>query len=169
MKAVHVLITAVSALALSACGYHLGGMKPASMKDMNTFCVEVFENETLYPNAGMLMTTAMANALESDGTYRMAPHGQADFIVKGKVSRIYRESLITDSEDTYISEQIGARVCVQYQVVDRKTGKTLFNSEEEETGEFFNQVANPESAVESAISYATRRIADEIVIDLVTE
>lgn len=169
MKAVHILITAVSALALSACGYHLGGMKPVSMKDMNTFCVEVFENETLYPNAGMLMTTAVGNALQSDGTYRMAPHGQADFIVKGKVARIERESLITDSEDTYISEQIGARVYVQYQIVNRKTGKILFNSEEEETGEFFNQVANPESAFESAISYATRRIADEIVIELVTE
>lgn len=169
MKATRILVTALAALTLSACGYHLGGIKPASMKEMNTFCVEVFENETLYPNAGMLMTTAMANALQSDGTYRMAPHGQADFIVKGKVSRIYRESLITDSEDTYISEQIGVRVNVHYQVVDRKTGKVLFNSEEEETGEFFNQVANPESAVESAISYATRRIADDIVIDLVTE
>lgn len=169
MKAVHLLIAAGSALALSACGYHLGGMKPDSMKDMHTFCVEVFENETLYPNAGMLMTTAMGNALQSDGTYRMAPHGQADFIVKGKVARIERESLITDSEDTYISKQIGARVYVQYQVVDRKTGKNLINSEEEDVGEFFNQMGNTESAEESAISYATRRIADEIVIALVTE
>ncbi len=169
MKAVHILISAVSALAFSACGYHLGGMKPDSMRNMNTFCVEVFENETLYPNAGMLMTTAMANALQSDGTYRMAPHGQADFIVKGKVARIERESQITDSDDTYISRQIGTHVYVQYQVVDRKSGKNLFNSEEEEVGEFFNQIGNNESAEEAAISYATRRIADEIVIALVTE
>lgn len=169
MKAVHILISAVSALAFSACGYHLGGMKPDSMRNMNTFCVEVFENETLYPNAGMLMTTAMANALQSDGTYRMAPHGQADFIVKGKVARIERESQITDSDDTYISRQIGTHVYVQYQVVDRKSGKNLFNSEEEEVGEFFNQIGSNESAEEAAISYATRRIADEIVIALVTE
>ena len=169
MKALRLFITSVAALAISACGYHLGGMKPVSMKEMNTFCVEVFENETLHPNAGMLMTTAMANALQSDGTYRMAPHNDADFIVKGKVARITRESLIRDSEDTYVSKQLGARVYVQYQIVERATGKILFNSGAEESGEFFNQVGSTESAFETAISYATRRIADEIVIDLVTE
>ncbi len=169
MKAVRLLITSVAALVFSSCGYHLGGMKPVSMKDMNTFCVEVFENETLHPNAGMLMTTAMANALQSDGTYRMAPRNEADFIVKGTVSRIVREALITDSEDTYISEQIGACVHVNYQVLERRTGKVLFHSEESETGEFFNQIGNAESAMESAISYATRRIADEITLNLTTE
>ncbi len=169
MKTLQLFICSVVALALSACGYHLGGLKPTALKDMNTFCVEVFENQTLHPNAGMLMTTAMANALQSDGTYRMAPQNEADFVVRGAVTRIVRESLITDTEDTYISKQIGACVYVKYQIVNRKTGEVLLSSEETETASYFNQLGSTESAQEAAISYATRRIAEEIVIDLVTE
>ena len=169
MKSLRLIATAVAALALSSCGYHLGGMKPANMKDMNTFCVEVFENETLYPNAGMLMTTAMANSLQSDGTYRMAPRKDADFIVKGKVCRISRESLITDSEDTYVSVKRGLTVNVNYKVIDRKSGKELYDSCVAETSSFFNQIGSTESAVEAALSYATRRIADEITNELISE
>lgn len=169
MKTLRILITAAAALVLSSCGYHLGGMKPAGMKDMNTFCVEVFGNETLYPNAGMLMTTAMANALQSDGTYRMASRKDADFIVKGTVTRASRVSQITDSDDTYVSLKLGLTVSVNYKVIERKTGKELYDSTLMETTSFFNQVGSTESAVESALSYATRRLADEITIELVTE
>ena len=169
MKNLRLLVTAAAAFSLSSCGYHLGGMKPASMKDMNTFCVEVFENETLYPNAGMLMTTAMANALQSDGTYRMAPRKDADFIVKGSVTRAVSESQITDPDDTYVSTKLGLRVYVNYKVVDRKTGKELYDATKDEISSYFNQVGSIGSAQEAALSYATRRIADEITIDLVSE
>lgn len=169
MKSFRLLIASLLLSGLSSCGYHLGGVKPACMVDMNTFCVEVFENESLHANAGMQMTTAMANALQSDGTYRMAPRNEADFVVKGTVSRIQRESLITDSDDTYVSKELGARVYVDYQVVDRKTGKVLINGSESEMASFFNQVGSTQTAMDSAISYATRRIADDITLTLVTK
>lgn len=169
MKSFRLLIASLLLSGLSSCGYHLGGAKPACLENMNTFCVEVFENESLHANAGMLMTTAMANALQSDGTYRMAPRNEADFVVKGTVSRIQRESLITDSDDTYVSKELGARVYVDYQVVDRKTGKVLINGSESETASFFNQVGSTQTAMDAAISYATRRIADDITLTLVTK
>ncbi len=144
-------------------------MKATALQNMNTFCVEVFDNETEHPNAGMLMTTAMANTLQSDGTYRMASRSESDFVVKGTVRKIDRSSWITSTEDTYISTQIGVCVGVDYQVVDRKSGRVLIASYNEEEGNFFNEVGNTESAFETAISYATRRIADEITTTLVTQ
>lgn len=169
MKSFRLLIASLLLSGLSSCGYHLGGAKPACLENMNTFCVEVFENESLHANAGMQMTTAMANALQSDGTYRMAPRNEADFVVKGTVSRIQRESLITDSDDTYVSKELGARVYVDYQVVDRKTGKVLINGSESKMASFFNQVGSTQTAMDAAISYATRRIADDITLTLVTK
>lgn len=169
MNSFRTLATTVAALSLVSCGYHLGGMKAPAMENMNTFCVEMFANETEHPNAGLLMTTAMANTLQSDGTYRMAPRKEADFVVKGNVCKIERDSMITNTEDTYISTQIGVRVEVDYQIVDMKNGRVLLSSQASEEGNFFNEVGNTESAFESAISYATRRIADEITTNLVTQ
>ncbi len=169
MKMFKFIPAACCALLLASCGYHLGGMKPEFLKDKNTFCVEMFVNETLHPSAGMLMTTSLTNALQSDGTYRMAPRKDADFIIKGKVERITRESLITNTEDTYVSTQIAVLVTVGYQVVDNKTGKILYTGQEVESANFFNENGSKESATESALSYATRRIADVITIDLVTK
>ena len=118
--------------------------------------------------AALLMTTAMANTLQSDGTFRMAPRKEADFVVKGNVCKIERDSMITNTEDTYISTQIGVRVEVEYQIVDMKNGRVLLSARESEEGNFFNEVGNKESAFEAAVSYATRRIADEITTNLVT-
>lgn len=166
MKLVHSFLACLAAAAVSACGYHLGGIKPDNMRHMNTFAVEMFENNTVQPNVGMLMTTAMANALQSDGTYRMSSRAEADFIVKGVVTHIDRESLITNTEDTYVSRQIGLTVCVDYQVIDRKTGKVLRAGDTNGSGSYFNQGVNTVAAMDTALSYATRCVADSITLNL---
>ncbi|MBR5196166.1 MAG: hypothetical protein IKW48_08545 [Akkermansia sp.] len=139
------------------------------MKNMNTFAVEMFENNTVQPNVGMLMTTAMANTLQSDGTYRMAPRSEADFIVKGVVTDIERRSLITDTVDTYISREIGLTVNVDYSVIERKTGKVLRSGSTSGTGSYYNQGVNTVSAMDTALSYATRCLADSITLNLTSK
>lgn len=166
MKKSRVLLTGLLAFLVSSCGYHLGGIKPGYMKNMNTFCVEMFENNTVQPNVGMLMTTAMANELQSDGTYRMAPRSEADFILKGKVTHITRESLRTNTDDTYVSSEIGLTVHVEYEIVERKSGKVLRENESSATGSYFNQGVNTVSAMDTALSYATRLVAENITLNL---
>lgn len=136
------------------------------MRNMNTFCVEMFENNTVQPNVGMLMTTAMANTLQSDGTYRMAPREKADFIVKGTVAYIRRTSLRTNTDDTYVSSEIGLDVHVDYEVIERKTGRVLRKGDSSATGSYFNQGVNTVSAMDTALSYATRQVADNITLNL---
>lgn len=169
MKSKQALLICLAAFAVSSCGYRLGGVKPANMKSMNTFAVEMFENNTVQPNVGMLMTTAMANTLQSDGTYRMAPRNEADFIVKGVVTDIERNSLITNTEDTYVSREIGLEVNVDYEVVDRKTGKVIRSGSASGSGSYYNQGVNTVSAMDTALSYATRRLADTITLNLTSK
>lgn len=159
---------ALTGLALTSCGYHLGGMKPARMDDMHTFCVEMFENNTVQPSVGVYMTTAVTNALQSDGTYRLAPRNEADFIVKGTVSHISRDSLTTSTKDSYISTQIGVTVHVQYEIVNRKTGIIISKGTESEQASYFNQNGSTITAMESALFYATSRVADDIVLNITT-
>ena len=166
MKTIRLICMGLFAIALSACGYHLGGIKPTCMKDMHTFAVEMFENNTVQPNVGMLMTTAMTNTLQSDGTYRMATRDEADFILKGTVTQIERDSLRTNPYDTYVSSEIGLTVYVDYTVVDRKTGKVLQEGDTQATGSYFNRGVNTVSAMDTALSYATRQLADNITLNL---
>ena len=169
MKKICYILTGMLAVMLSSCGYHLGGVKPANMQNMNTFCVEMFENNTVQPNVGVLMTTAMANALQSDGTYRMAPRNEADFIVKGAVTHISRDSLIANTEDSYVSTYIALNVHAKYEVVDRKTGARLAGGSTSGRGSYFTQVGNTQSAIDTTLSYATRCLADDITLSLTTK
>lgn len=166
MKAIRSFVACISALFISSCGYHLGGVKPADMQGMNTFAVEMFENTTVQPNVGMLMTTAMTNTLQSDGTYSLSPREDADFIVKGTVTHIDRSSLITDTEDTYVSREIGLTVHVKYQVVERATGKVLCQGGASGSGSYYNQGVNTVSAMDTALSYATRLVAEDITLNM---
>ncbi len=166
MNSKHLALLGALACALSSCCYHLGGLKPGKMKNMNTFCVEMFENNTVQPNVGMLMTTAITNTLQSDGTYRLATRDKADFILKGTVTEIHRDSLRTNPDDTYVSSEIGLRVHVFYQIIDNKTGKTLMENETNAQGSYFNQGVNTVSAMDTALSYATRLLAENITLNL---
>lgn len=166
MKAMRSVFVGALALVVSSCGYHLGGIKPEYMKDMNTYCVEVFENNTVQPSVGMLMSTAMTNTMQSDGTYLLAPRSKADFILKGSVTHIERDSLRTNPDDTYVSSEIGLTVYVNYQVIDNKTGKQLTKGSTSATGSYFNQGVNTVSAMDAALSYATRLAAENITSNL---
>ena len=162
------LSCALAGLTFSSCGYHLGGLKPVRMENMHTFCVEMFENNTVQPLVGVYMTTAVTNAMQSDGTYRLAPRNDADFVVKGKVTHITRESLTTSTQDSYVSTQIGVTVHVDYSVVNRKTGEVITSGSDAEQAAYFNQVGSTITSMESALFYATSRVADDIVLSLTT-
>lgn len=147
----------------ASCGYQLGGLVNGDMKDMKTFDVTMFENQTNYPLVAMQMTTALADALQSDGTFRMVAPSQSDFSVSGKVTSVSASSLTTNPDDTYLSLEIGLTVHVQYTITNRKTGKVIKTGTVSGQGSYFNTSGNAQSARESALSYATRLAADELV------
>ncbi len=157
---------ALPLLLFSGCGYHLGGLRCDALKDKDTFCVNMFRNYTTQPNVAMQITTALADNLQRDGSFRMAAPAECDFVIDGTVSRITRSSLSADARDSYISSEIGLRVYVDYVVTDARTGKVLHRGSANAEGSYFNNSGNVQSARESALSYATRKAAEDIVYQL---
>lgn len=153
----------LAACLLSACGYHLGGVKPEQMKNMKTFCVDVFDNQTQVPAVAMQMTTALADAVQRDGTYRMVKRSEADFTINGVVKTIDRSAWSTDYVDAYHGLEIGVTVHVEYNVIDNRTGQVVFHSYASGQSSYFNDRGNVQTALESALSYATRRAAEDVV------
>ncbi len=148
------------------CGYHLGGLRCKALKGMDTFCVNMFANNTTQPGVAIQMTTALADALQRDGSFRMASPAECDFMVDGMVTSIGRTSLSADSRDSYISQELELKVYVSYTVTDCRTNKTLLSGSVVADSSFFNTTGNIQSARESALSYATRKAADDIVYQL---
>jgi hypothetical protein len=158
------------------CGYHETKVIEALGHDMSAAtCTEVSKckctgcNHTVGTALGHNFVNYVYNndaTLESDGTYRLAPRSEASFIVKGTVTDIDRKSLITDSDDTYVSREIGLTVNVDYQIIDRKTGAVLRKGTASGTGSYFNKGVNTVSAMDTALSYATRLVAESITLRL---
>lgn len=160
------LCCVLASLALASCGYHVGGLKNSRMQNVNTFCINMFENDTTFPQVSQQMTTALADALQRDGSFRLASSGRSDCSISGKVTRVSMESLRTDPDDTYLSSEVGLTVYVDYKVTDLKTGKVILEGSVSEQGSYFNNLGNMQSARDASLSYATRRAASSIVDNL---
>lgn len=163
MKRYLVLLLLVALCAVS-CGYRLGGLRKASMKGLNTYSVDMFANQTLYSDVAMQITTAVADSMQRDGTFRLASPEECDFRVSGTVESVNAVGLRTNAGDTYLSSEIGLIVYVRFQITNSRTGKVIYSSRVSAEGSFFNDTTgNIQTARDSALSYATRRAADLIV------
>lgn len=155
-------LLAVSAgLLLPGCGYHLGGYKPDELRNMHTFNVNMMENNSLEPRAAVLVTSALADSLQRDGTYRLSSRGKSDFRIEGEVASVTYSSLRTNREDTYVSDEIAMNVTVKYRVVSNSDQKTLLSNTVEVSAGFYN-MGNVQTARTNAMSYAAMLIAQRI-------
>ena len=166
MKRVLTICTAL--LFASSCGYHLGGLKKNEMNGYNTFSVNVFANNTVYAKVSEQLTTALADQMQRDGTYRMSSPDTCDFVIEGEVTRVTASSLTPNVQDTYLSSEIGLTVHVRFTVRDNRTGRKIAGSAVQADGSYFNDSGNVQTARDSALSYATRKAAEQITLYLTT-
>lgn len=165
MKRIFTLLLAL--LMLVSCGYRLGGFKRSSLRNVDTFCVNMFENNTNFPNVAVQLTSALTDNMQRDGTYRLSSREDADMTISGHVVNVQASSLRTNWADTYLSSEIGLTIVVHYVVTDNRTGKRLAGGEVKAEGSYFNS-GNVQTARDSALSYAARRASELIVQALST-
>ncbi len=147
------------------CGYHLGGVKSRSLQKVDSLCINMFANNTLYPNVAMQLTSALTENMQRDGVFRLASPELCDAVLSGYVSSVTSSALRTNSRNTYLSTEIGLIVHVRYTVTAASTGRVLTRGEVSAEGSYFNDDANGniQTARDSALSYATRQAAEQIV------
>src|SRR5208283_3294602 len=85
MRAVNFFALGAAAMLLAGCaGYHLGPAGGAVAGD-KTIEVLPFNNQTLEPRLGDVVTQALRERLQLDGTYRLATRAAGDVVVSGVV------------------------------------------------------------------------------------
>lgn len=167
MKMLRTACCLAAALLASSCGYHLNATASPSLAGMNSFSVSIFRNASLYPEIGMMVTTAVTDSLEKSGCMRLAAPRLADCIVSGSVSSVERGVLRASPQDSALSSEIGLTVHVNYSVTDNKTGKVLVSGTSSGQASYFNNdITSIQTAEQSALSYAARLAADNLVTNL---
>ncbi len=153
---------------LSSCGYHLNGLKSKDMEHLNTFSVRMFENNSLEVQAGILVTNAVTDMVQRDGTYKLASPSDADFRIEGTITQVNFSSLQVDSDNTYISTEIQLDLTVNFRIIESKTNKTLMTRTVMQDASFYNEITNTQAARDNALSYAARKLAEDIALYIST-
>lgn len=161
MKAV---ILAVIPIALASCaGYGLGGSKPPSLANVRSIAIPMFANSTLEPRAEALATSAVADALVEDGTYRLADSGDADAVLEGKLKEIEYSTLRSSRLDSLLAEELTNRVTIDWVLRDaRDPTKVLASGSSNGNSSFFVD-SNLQTARRNALPDALGRAGRNLV------
>ncbi|MFO1486493.1 MAG: LPS assembly lipoprotein LptE [Verrucomicrobiaceae bacterium] len=122
------LLLAPLCLLLSGCaGYTLGGQKPAHLRQITKLAVPTFENLTLEPRLGVLLTNAIIKQLQMHGSYQIVPRNEAEAVLEGKIMRINRSQFRSDRNNILRTSQILASLSSSYTIRDTASGTALHN------------------------------------------
>lgn len=159
----------MSAAALVSCtGYQMGNVQPKALSQVRSVSVPMFRNDTLHPRAEALATSAVANALVKDGTYRLADSGRADAILEGRVATIRYNAIRGTRRDTLRPEELENTVELKWKLVDaRNPGKVLASGTSSGSSQLFVS-SNLQTARNNALPEALERAGQSLVTRIST-
>lgn len=162
-----VLLVLAAALALAGCaGYRVGGVKPAPLATVRTIAVPMFANSTQHPRAEALATSAVANALVQDGTFRIGTIDQADAILEGKLKKINYRQIRGTRRDTLFPEELANTVTLEWKLRDaRDPTRILAAGVSSGTSQLFVS-SNLQTARNNALPEALERAGEDLVARL---
>ncbi len=118
-------LLALAAFVLGGCAYHLGDARPSMMNGITTLAVPISKNKTLEPNVEGVLSDTIVKALQTDGTYRINYTDRADAILYTTLARIDRWPARSVRGNVLATSEYEFIVTVDYEVIDRPTGKRL--------------------------------------------
>ena len=120
------MCAAIAALALTGCGYRLGGRADLLPDKIRTVAIPAFGNITTRYKLSDRLPGAITRELITRTRYQVVPNeGEADAVLRGVVLNVLAFPNVVDQQT---GRSTGAQVIVYLQVtlVERETGKVLF-------------------------------------------
>ena len=167
MKHLLLPITLLAAiLAATGCaGYRLGGQKPSHLAGVTRLAVPTFENLTLEPRLGVLLTNAVIKQLQTEGAYQIVSQDQADAVLVGKVADVQRSQFRSDPRNVLRTSQLLMRLHAQYQIRSPGSGAILHNGTAN-ANSYIVLDANVQNSEAQALEDAAQRLAATISNEL---
>jgi len=114
---------------LAGCaGYHLGPVNPnARAGGQESIEVLPFNNQTLQPRLGSVLTQTLREQLQTDGTYQLATRGPGDVVVTGVIIGYSRVGLSFSSADVATPQDYRVVITAHVTARERATGRVLLD------------------------------------------
>jgi len=124
------------AILFSGCaGYHIGPIKPKTLRDVAKVAVPAFKNETLEPRVEVLFANSVIKQIQQDGTYKVTTEADADAVLEGTLEQIIRRPARSVRGNILQTREYTLAVRIRYRILDRSgrildqrsvTGQTSF-------------------------------------------
>jgi hypothetical protein len=164
---IHKSVLGLVLLALASCvGYQLGGTKPAALADVRRIAVPMFSNSTMHPRAEAIATSAVADAISADGTYRISEADQADAILEGKVRRIDYSMIRATRLDTLRPEELANTATIEWTLRDARNPMRVLASGTSSGSSQLFVTSNLQTARNNALPEALARAAEALTSSL---
>jgi hypothetical protein len=123
----------------------------------------MFSNSTLHPRAEALATSAVANAIVQDGTYRISGLNKADAVLEGRLREIKYSTIRGTRLDTLYPEELSNTVTLSWTLRDaRDPSKVLASGTSTGSSQLFVS-ANLQTARNNALPEALERAGEALV------
>jgi len=161
-----IIVAAAAVLVASCAGYRLGGVKPASLAGVQNISVPMFANSTQHPRASAIATSAVADAIVRDGTYRIADSDKADAVLEGNLESIEYKAIRGTRVDSLYPEELANTVTLSWTLRDaRDPTRVLATGISQGTSQLFVS-ANLQTARNNALPEALERAGEALVSQL---
>jgi hypothetical protein len=116
---------ALLCFSLGACANYQMGSTPKSqgLKDVRVIYVPTVQNETDETDLPGIMTNAILQELDRDGTYRHARKDESDAILEVTIKKVERSAIRQSTEQFLTTLQFQLLVTVQYRLYNMKDKK----------------------------------------------
>jgi hypothetical protein len=151
----------ITLLAAGCAGYRLGGQKPKHLVNITKLAVPTFENMTLEPRLGSLVTNAVIKQLQVNGGYDIVSQDNADAVLEGKVSAIDRSQFRSDRNNVLRTSQLLMRLHIDYVIRDPASGVAIHTGRAN-ANSYIVLDANVQLSEAQALEDAAQRLAATI-------
>jgi hypothetical protein len=126
MRLPGIFLAGLAALLAGCAGYHLGPVNGAAARD-KSIAIQPFNNQTLQPRLGDVVTQALRERLQTDVTYKLATQDDADIVVSGVITRYHRQGLSYLNKDATTTQNYRVDVVAHVTARERATGKVVLD------------------------------------------
>jgi outer membrane lipopolysaccharide assembly protein LptE/RlpB len=157
----------VSALALAGCGYHVTGKADLLPKTVKTIAIPAWSNITIRYKLADRLPGALTREFLSRTRYQVVGDvNQADAVLTGSVTRIDSFPTVFDPV-TGRAAAVQMIVILQMKLVERATGKVLYERPQFEARQRYEISTDPAAYFEES-SEALNRLAGEVSRSIVS-
>lgn len=148
-------------ITLVSCGYHVAGHSDLMPKTITTICIPSFSNATTRYKLTDRMPEALAREFISRTRYRIVPdQNTADAVLHGTITNYIAGATVVDPKSGRATAA-DIHVYLSINLVERATGKMLFNRPSMDARERYEISVNEQQYFEESDA-ALNRVAQDV-------